>query len=391
MRSDARGAFVLVALAACRPHAVAAPPNESAPLEGPASALSGDATVGFARALAPRPFVFPADDGPHPEFRSEWWYATGLLADPNDPSGAPHFGFQITFFRQALTPTPPGDGGSPWTATQVYMAHLALSDLRSRRFAFHQRLERAAAGLAGAVAEPFAVWLDDWSLRGPNPGVGSPFPMRVHAQTDPARDGGPGVDLSLVFAASPQPPVLQGERGLSRKGPEAGNASYYYSLLRLPTTGTITFAGRAFRVLGQSWLDREWSTSALPLGVVGWDWLALTLQDGRALMVYRLRRADGSPSPESRATVISPESATAVYGPSAFSMRVDATWRSPVSGRSYPSRLVVAIPAQHIDLTVDPLLADQELRLPIRYWEGAVEARAAGALAGRGYLELTGY
>jgi predicted secreted hydrolase len=188
-------------------------------------------------------------------------------------------------------------------------------------------------------------------------------------------------------------PVLQGEAGLSRKGPEPGNASYYYSCTRLPTEGKLTLGGEALAVTGESWYDREWSTSALGPELAGWDWLALDLSDGRDLMVYRLRRKDGGVAGESRATLIEASGATHLFGPEAFRMTPRSFWTSPHTGARYPVAVLVEIPEVGLRLETHPLLEDQELRLSFRYWEGAVSAvgRAGAAITGSGYLELTGY
>jgi predicted secreted hydrolase len=355
-----RRLIVLLVLASCRP---AAPPQEAAlPVDG---VLSGDDTAGFARALAPRDFSFPADHGPHPEFRSEWWYLTGHLQ-----AGSRRFGYQLTIFRQALAPQAV-PRASAWASRQVYMGHLAITDVEGRRFVAFERMAREGLGLGGAEAA--AVWVDDWRLT-------PSFPITLTA-----RDG----DTALALTLEPgRGPILQGDAGLSRKGPEPGNASYYYSFTRLPTRGRLTVGGQSFQVTGESWLDREWSTSALGPELAGWDWLALHLSDGRDLMVYRLRRKDGGAAPESRATLIDARGATQLYGPEAFRLTPRSHWTSPRSGARYPVAMDLELPG--LRLEVRPLLDDQELALSFRYWEGASTA-SGGGLTGRGYLELTGY
>jgi predicted secreted hydrolase len=329
--------------------------------------LGGGEAAGFARALGPRRFEFPADHGPHPAFRSEWWYLTGQLR-----AGGRRFGYQLTIFRQALAPAGP-PRSSAWATRQVYMGHLAISDVDGSRFRAFERLAREGLGLGGAQVRPFRVWVEDWSVTG----TGEPFPLALVARAD-------GVELGLTVAAG-RGPVLQGDRGLSPKGPEPGNASYYYSCTRLPTRGRLTLDGASFEVSGTSWLDREWSTSALGQDLAGWDWLSLHLSDGRDLMIYRLRRRDGTAAPESGATLIDangvPHSARLVWTPTRW-------WRSPATGARYPVAVRVELPS--LSFEVRPLLDDQELRLSFRYWEGAVEARGA-AVTGSGYLELTGY
>src|SRR6266852_2666936 len=212
-----------------------------------AGALGAAEATGFARAAAPRAFSFPRDHGPHPEFRTEWWYYTGNLR----AGDGRHVGFQLTVFRHALGPEPV-TRASDWGATQVYLAHFAVTDTRGGRFLAFARSSRDALGLAGARAEPFRVWLEDWVAEGEGRAA---LPMRLRAV-----EGEAAIDLTLESA---KPVVLQGERGLSRKGPEPGNASYYYSLTRMPARGTVRLGPETLAVEGLAWMDREWSTSAL--------------------------------------------------------------------------------------------------------------------------------
>ena len=378
----------LVTIARWRP-----PPAPAAPRLDVGNVLSSGegaaADEGFARARAVRPFAFPDDHGPHPEFRSEWWYFTGIVT-----AGTRPFGYQLTIFRQALAPAARAPArASAWGGRQVYMGHLAVSDVGGGRFLAHERLSREGLGLAGAQGAPtFRVWIEGWEMAGPAaPPGGGPFPLRLSARAGAGGDGdgaGPPVALALTVEAG-RGPVLQGDRGLSLKGAEPGNASYYYSHTRMPTSGAITIGGEVFQVQGTSWLDREWSTSALGPELEGWDWLALHLGDGRDLMVYRLRRKDGGASAQSRATVIDAAGRTRVFGPDAFTLAPAGFWTSPASGARYPTRMTLKVPGAGINLALEPMLADQELRMTVRYWEGAVRAR--GSHEGEGYLELTGY
>jgi len=343
---------------------------------------SGESS-GFARALSPRAFAFPADHGPHPDFRNEWWYYTGNLATP----AGRRFGFQLTVFRNALTPHPPARG-SEWAASQVYLAHFALTDVEGGRFRSFERLERGALGLAGAQAVPFRAWVGTWSAAGPPLPRASitSTPMRLTAAA-----GDAAIDLTLERG---KPPVLQGDRGLSRKGAEPGQASYYYSLPRMPACGIVRVEGRAHPVAGLAWMDREWSTSSLGRGQVGWDWLALQLTDGREVMLYRLRRRDGSADPASQGTLVARDGTSRPLAWSDVRLSPSGTWTSPRSGARYPARWRLAIPAERLDLEIRPYLADQELDTSFRYWEGAVAiaGTAAGApVGGSGYVELTGY
>ncbi|SCZ50278.1 Predicted secreted hydrolase [Thiohalomonas denitrificans] len=340
-------------------------------------ALGGD-IEGYARATEPREFKFPADHGPHPEFRTEWWYFTGNLADRRGE----RYGFQLTLFRNALAPEPL-EGPSRWRKRQVYMAHLALTDVAGGRFVAEERFARAALGLAGARAAPFRVWLEDWEVSG---GEGRhPFPVTLRAGND--KDG---IELTLGMEKTP---ILQGEAGLSQKSEEPGNASYYYSYSRLSASGRITIDGVQRQVDGSAWMDREWSTSALGPEQSGWDWFALQLDNNVDLMLYRLRRRDGSTDPASAGSLVSPEGERTALREEDFEVTVTRHWESPRGGR-YPAGWRLQLPQQQLWLRVEPLLADQELDLSVRYWEGAV--RISGEhrgqpVAGYGYVELTGY
>lgn len=353
-------------------------PSESPPLQL-AQVLRSDDT-GYARAVEPREFSFPADHGPHPEFRTEWWYFTGNLSTASGRD----FGFHLTFFRNALAPEVT-ERASAWAARDLYMAHFALADAEGGRTHDAERFARGALDLAGARAEPFGVWLLDWRAESLRPERGL-FPLRLSA-----RDG----DVSLDLELTPRKDlVLQGDAGLSRKSGEVGNASYYYAFTRLAATGSVAVDGATHAVEGSAWCDREWSTSALGPEQEGWDWLALQLDDGSDLMVYRLRRADGTSSPYSSGSLVGADGAVTRLAAEDIDFTVRETWRSPRSGAAYPSVLGVSVASQKIELVVKPLLADQELDLSVRYWEGAVRIsgqRAGRLVAGRGYMELTGY
>jgi predicted secreted hydrolase len=361
--------------------------EERTPVPSPAgdvvAALSAPDSE-FDRALGPRTFDFPQDHGPHPAFRTEWWYFTGNVAD----SAGRRFGFELTFFRNALT-SRRSVRTSAWASNQAYMAHFALTDVAAHRFHAFQRLERAAVGLAGASCDTFRVWVDDWSATAVEP-AGAPGSLGTPRMRLRARQSGVAIDLILTPEMAP---VLNGAGGLSRKGPRPGNASYYYSVPRLATRGTVRTPTGSFSVSGLSWLDREWSTSALDADDVGWDWFGLQLSDTTELMLFRLRRRDGRPSPFDAGTVMSARAATRTLAAGAASIAATASWTSPAGAR-YPAGWMVRIPTERLVLSVQPLLPDQELDLTYRYWEGAV--RVTGTRSGRpvqgfGYVELTGY
>lgn len=363
-----------LALVSCVPA-----PEAPAPATPVTAYLGRDAAgEGFARALEPGGLAFPAAHGAHPAYRTEWWYFTGNLQG----AGGRHFGFQLTFFRFALSPAAPARA-SQWAANQVWMAHFALTDTASERHEAHERFSRGALELAGAQTAPFRVWLDDWEAAA----TGHAFlPLRLRAAA-----GSAALDLEL---APGKPLVLQGEGGLDRKGPEPGNASYYYSQTRLPASGRVRVGTAWLPVTGQAWLDHEWSTSALGADLEGWDWFALQLDDGAELMFYRLRTRAGATSPFSAGRWVNADGSSEPLAPGEVELAPLGTWRSPDSGVRYPVRWRLAIPRRGLALTVTPRIEAQEMRLAVRYWEGAVVARgesADGAVTGQGYLELTGY
>jgi predicted secreted hydrolase len=336
---------------------------------------------GFARASSPREFRFPEDHGVHPEFRNEWWYWTGNLT----AAGGRQFGFELTIFRTALAPDQDPGRSSAWAPRDIYMAHFTVSDVAAQRFHAFERTSRAALALSGAAPAPWRVWVLDWSASGAAEGA-AVFPLHLRAA-----DGDVALDLVLEQG---KPPVLEGDRGLSRKGPEPGNASYYYSLTRMPTSGAVTVAGQRFEVRGESWMDREWSTRALSSDQIGWDWFSLRLDDGRDIMFFHLRRSDGKRDAWSSGTLVDADGTPHHLGADDVTLEPSGVWTSPRSHTAYPAGFRLAVPGAALDLEVIPLLADQELDMTFRYWEGAVriEGTAGGRpTAGFGYLELTGY
>jgi predicted secreted hydrolase len=343
-----------------------------------AGILGGGAPAGFARALEPRPFRFPADHGPHPDFRSEWWYFTAHLRDDR---GRP-LGVQFTLFRQALAPPGPvPEDASAWRTRSVWMAHAALVDPDEGHRAA-ERLARGAPGPVGVRADPFRARLDDWTLVAAGPD--GPFPMRLKLDV-PELDRPFAVDLTLETDRAPVP---QGDAGLSRKSDRPGNASYYYSFTRIEVRGTIRTGGRSLPVSGLGWLDREWSTSVLDPSQAGWDWLALHLEDGRDLMIYRIRRHGGTIDPVSSGILVGADGARRRLAADEWSLEPARFWRDGSGGR-WPVGWQLRIPEAGIDGRIRPVRDDQLNRLSVRYWEGMV--CLDGPRPGCGYLELTGY
>jgi len=343
------------------------------------TAMAGD-TTGYARANTVKDLIFPADFGPHPSYKTEWWYFTGNL---DDETGR-QFGYELTIFRSALAPPSQEDslGLTGWNADQLYMGHFSLADVASQGRTFHafERFSRGAMDLAGATSGPFRVWLEDWSMESSSEDL---FPLRLKAGQD-----GVAIDLTL---SSLKPIVLQGDRGFDRKGAGDGDASYYYSFTRLQTEGTIRIGEEDFAVKGSSWKDHEWSTSALDENQEGWDWFALQLSDNREIMFYVLREKDGSSGAFTNGMLVQSDGTYSPLSREDVVLEVINSWKSPHSGATYPSGWNFSIPSHDIDLTVTPLLDDQELNATVRYWEGAVSIEDANGPAGRGYVELTGY
>ena len=335
----------------------------------------------FARALEPRAFRLPEDHGPHFEYQTEWWYYTGNLA----AADGTRYGFQLTFFRRGLTPGPPPDG--PGLATnQVYFAHLAITDVAGDRHLATERFARGAGGLAGATATPFAVWLEGWRADAASSADGS----RLRLSAD---DAGTGLFLDLALDAR-KPLVAHGDRGLSPKSNEPGNASYYVGYTRLGARGAVGVGERQVEVAGEAWFDHEWSTSALGAGALGWDWFSLQLGDGRELMYFRIRREDGGAFDASSGTLVLADGRTRRLASDGVSVTVLGRWTSAATGSTYPARWRLRLPSERLDLLVEPRLADQEMRTSFVYWEGAVAVSGTAddrPVTGQGYVELTGY
>jgi predicted secreted hydrolase len=340
-----------------------------------ARAVNGPVTGNFKRATEPRPLIFPTDHGPHPEYQTEWWYYTGNLQSADGR----RWGYQLTFFRSGITPTAP-ERPSQWATNGVYLAHFTVTNAAGQRFIANAQMARGGAiELAGAQANPYHVFVKNWSAEGTGDTA------RLRAATD-----GASIDLDL---RSLKPATLQGDRGLSQKSAEPGNASYYYSLTRMQTTGTIIFEGTSTEVTGLSWMDHEWGTSALSNEQVGWDWLGMQLSDGSDLMWGQLRRTDGSADSITGSLTAADSAVTSLHDGDVQWTPLD-TWESPHTGVRYPSRWRLQISKVGLDVELTPLIADQELRVGLTYWEGAV--RVAGSrngqpIDGYGYVELTGY
>jgi predicted secreted hydrolase len=341
--------------------------------------LSEANTAGFAQATKPDNIIFPRDLGPHDEYQTEWWYYTGNL---ETAEGRP-FGFQLTFFRRALSPEEAADidSDSEWRTNQIYLAHFTISDIEGNAFYPAERFSRGAADLAGAQAEPYRVWLENWFAEA----IG-PDQVRLFAQTEEVT-----LDLTLTQTL---PPILHGDGGLSPKGPEAGNASYYYSIIQQKAAGQVVVGEDRYDVTGLAWKDHEYSTSALSAGAVGWDWFSLQLDDGSALMFFQVRLADGRLEPASSGTFIYPDGTFRTLDREGWQLAITDTWISPNSKAEYPAGWQIRIPELALEIEGRPLMDNQELNVSTTYWEGAVEF--SGTIGGqsvgaKGYIEMTGY
>ena len=345
------------------------------------SVLGEGAQAGFRKAQLPRDFVFPQDHGPHPGYRSEWWYLTAVLQDVDGRE----FGVQYTLFRQALTPTPTGAG--PWHTGQAYMAHVAVTDVDNKRHLHDQRFVRGHPQLAGVTTNNgFRAWLEDWVLQGLTV-TAQQFDLQLQAPTNQF-----DIDLKLQ---QQQPIVLQGDAGLSHKG--EGTASYYYSMPRMAISGVIEVDGLRHAVTGLGWLDREWSTSVLPAGVAGWDWFALQFFDASSLMAFRLRRTDGLRDeydhglkvPAFSESADSTDASGTVLETEDFELTPTRYWVDK-TGVSWPVSWQLWVQGEQF--IIEALVDDQLMDTGILYWEGIVGVTdAQGKSVGRGYMELTGY
>lgn len=340
----------------------------------------------FYSVTGPCDLQFPKDHGPHPGYRTEWWYYTGNLRNGSDRS----FGFQFTIFRSRFSPpgmekswpTPP----SAWRTHHVYLGHAAISDISAKRHLHSERIYRNALNMADARQENFhtLVFLQNWRLRI------TPDHHRLRVAAD---------DFSYELNLTPlKPPIPHGVSGYSRKGSAPERASCYYSFTRLETRGTLTIRGISTSVQGLAWMDHEFSTAPLESGIVGWDWLSLQLSDQTEVMIYLLRKKDGTLSPVSSGTYVDENGRSRHLNRIDLDVKVQNTWKSPHTGAVYPAGWRLSIAPCLLDLSVVPKLNDQEMKTSatsgVTYWEGSVSAKGTKdtlSVTGFGYVELTGY
>jgi len=339
-------------------------------------------------AIPGRKITFPADHFSHPAFKTEWWYYTGHL---QTESGR-RYGYQVTFFRFGVRDRQ-HESKEPPLFTDLYMAHFALSDIEARKFTFRERINRGIAGKvdgpglhgkAGAAPDRYLVWNENWKVEGD---------AKDHSIA--VNDRGTRLRLSLQ---SLKPPVLHGENGLSQKAEGRGRASYYYSLMRLRTGGELTIDGKTEKVRGLSWMDHEFGSNQLGADQLGWDWFSIQLDNNTELMLYLMRRRDGSVDPYSSGTLVSANGTTRHLDLQDYHVDVLDRWKSPASGANYPIKWKVAVPAAALELEITPAFPNQELitsrSTRVTYWEGVVGIKGKVGdkpVTGQGYVEMTGY
>ncbi len=324
----------------------------------------------FATARPGYRYEFPRDHWSHPEFKTEWWYWTGNL----QTAEGRRFGFELTFFRQASSPEPARD---KWDPRDLYLAHLTLSDVAAEKFHHFERVNRAGPGLAGTEGR---VWNGNWEAdRSMIRAVSDTFKLDLRTRSD-------------------KPLVIHGRNGISQKAPGEGRASHYISFTRLITSGTIEVEGKTFTVTGLSWMDHEFFTHQLEANQAGWDWMSIQLDNGEELMLFRLRRKDGSLDPFSAGTHVDAAGRSSPLSASEFFLAPSGYWTSPVTRANYPQVWRISVPRLGLELDAATPMRNQELtgkgRFSPTYWEGAMDYRGSmrgKPVAGRGYLEMTGY
>jgi predicted secreted hydrolase len=331
-------------------------------------------------AVPGRKLSLPQDHYSHPDYKTEWWYYTGHLQTESGKG----FGFQVTFFRFGLRDRQSAGNGPAPLYTDLYMAHFALSDVAAKKFVFRERINRGYNDKAGAATERYLVWNEDWRVEGDR-----------YAHVIRVNDRGTELRLNLQ---SLKPPVLHGINGLSQKAEGEGRASYYYSLTRMETEGELTIDGNTEKVHGLAWMDHEFGSNQLGEDQVGWDWFSIQLDNRTELMLYLMRRKDGSIDIHSSGTLVRADGTTRQLTRDQFQVAVLEKWKSPRSGGNYPMQWQITIPDEEIALQVVPEFRDQELitsrSTRVNYWEGA--ARVTGrvkkeTVTGSSYVEMTGY
>ncbi len=330
-------------------------------------------------ALPGRKLSFPRDHYSHPDYKTEWWYYTGHLASETGK----RYGYQVTLFRFGVR-----DRQKNWQEeplfTDLYMAHFAVSDIAAKKFRFRERINRGYGDKAGAATDRYYVWNEDWKVEGDEKSHQINFSDR-------------GTKLQLRLSSSKEP-ALHGDNGHSQKGQGEGRASYYYSLTRMHSEGELTIDGKTEKVKGSTWMDHEFGSNQLGDDQVGWDWFSMQLDNDTELMLYLMRRQDGSVDPYSSGTLVRADGTTRYLKLNDYRVQVVDRWKSSRSAANYPNKWQVSLPGDALELEITPAFPEQELitnrSTRVTYWEGAVEIRGSFGnkpVAGRGYVEMTGY
>jgi predicted secreted hydrolase len=331
-------------------------------------------------AVPGRTMKFPQDHFSHPDFKTEWWYYTGHFETRSGKT----YGYQVTFFRFGVRDRQKGAAEKPPLFTDLYMAHFALSDKQGKKFRVSERANRGYGEKAGAATDRYLVWNEDWKVE-----------SRGESHVIAVKDKDVALKLRLTPA---KPAVLHGENGLSQKAEGSGRASYYYSFTRLKTEGELEIAGKNEKLQGQSWMDHEFGSNQLAEDQLGWDWFSIQLDNNIEMMLYLMRRKDGSVDPHSSGTLVYANGSTRRLALGDFQVQTLEKWKSPQSGAVYPMKWRVHVPGEGIDLEVVPFFPEQELdtrkSTKVTYWEGSVHARGTfrtKPVHGLGYVEMTGY
>jgi predicted secreted hydrolase len=338
---------------------------------------SGIEENNYMKAIDRTDFDFPDDHGAHPEYLTEWWYYTGNLFTDDDR----HFGYQLTFFRRAISDQLVDSNASNWASNQIYLAHFAVTDTASNQHYVFDQISRGSAGLAGTSVDPlFSIWLKDWEI------------VQLSENVFQMNAGFEDVEINLLLT-NIKGIIFHGDDGLSQKGSEIGNASYYFSQTRMETVGTIRISDEEFDVNGFSWMDHEFGTSTLGSDQIGWDWFSIQLDNQTEIMLFQIRQEDGSVSEFSSGTIINREGITENLQVNDFKIEVLDTWQTN-DQVTYPNKWEIDIEQINLKMEITPVMNDQEMNLFFRYWEGAVRLNGTlngEEITGYGYVELTGY
>ncbi|MBX3043453.1 MAG: carotenoid 1,2-hydratase [Candidatus Kapabacteria bacterium] len=356
------------------------PKSEDSKYFSVTSAMSAEGDTLFKKAILPVDFQFPRDHAAHNDYKLEWWYFTGNLQDEKGN----RFGYQFTIFRNALSPEV-GEINSNLSSNQLYFAHFALTDVGSNKHYYFEKFSRGIEGLAGTDTLPLKIFIENWTINGdyPNNNYDKPI-FRINAVEG---------DIALNLYLEPvKNMVLHGDRGLSAKSYEPGNASYYYSFTRIKSSGNIEIEDKNYSVTGSSWMDREWSTSALSAGQTGWDWFSVQLDNNIELMFFRLRDSSGATN-FAKGTLVLPDGTYKNLKEGDFQLKILNTQKLE-SGTEYPTKWRIILPEYSLEIISEVQILEQEMKLSVKYYEGSIRISGRfeeNPIAGYGYVELTGY